>query len=150
MTPGECASNIGAAVLYHPQVPGPAKPEPGIITSAGEVFAFVRYGDGLGSMATDPAHLTLRVPVVPVVTADLPGLPGVPASIGPLVCPACGQRAAAVHHVPDGGDLYSALLTCRACGASAELDAIAYNAGLGAGVLAEKAKQARVSAGGAL
>jgi hypothetical protein len=140
MTLEECAASIGAAVLYAPQIPGPAKPEPGVITSAGEVFAFVRYGDGLGSMATDPAHLTLRVPVTPVVTADLPGLPGVPESIGPLKCPECDRRAAAVYHSLDGQ--LSAVLKCGWCDSSWEMWMVSYSAGLGAGVLAEQAKRA--------
>jgi hypothetical protein len=72
-------------------------------------------------------------------------LPGVPASLGPLRCPACDQRAALVHHVPGplaGDDLYIPTLICQ-CGAVFELEATAYNAGLAAGVLAQMARATR-------
>jgi hypothetical protein len=82
----------------------------------------------------------MTTPVLPRIAADLPGLPGVPASIGPLCCPTCDQRAAVVHHLQDaGGDITPALI-CQGCGSAFELEATAYNAGLAAGVLAEKAR----------
>jgi hypothetical protein len=79
-------------------------------------------------------------PVTPLVGAPLPGLPGVPSTIGPLVCPACDERAAHVHHVQDGHSSIAPTLICQGCGAVFELEAVSYNAGLGAGVLAEKAR----------
>jgi hypothetical protein len=78
---------------------------------------------------------TELVPVTPLV-----GLPGVPSTIGPLVCPACDERAAHVHHVQDGHGSISPTLICQGCGSVYELEAVSYNAGLGAGVLAEKAR----------
>lgn len=78
--------------------------------------------------------------VTPEVSADLPGLPGVPASIGPLRCPGCDQRTATVHHVQDGHGSITPTLICQGCGSVFELEATSYNAGLGAGVLAEKAR----------
>jgi hypothetical protein len=80
------------------------------------------------------------IPVTPQIAADLPGLPGVPASIGPLVCPGCDQRASAIHHVQDGCGNITPTLICQGCGAVFELEATAYNIGLGAGILAEKAR----------
>ena len=80
------------------------------------------------------------VPVTPQISADLPGLPGVPASIGPLACIACDQRTAAVHHVQDGRGSITPTLICQGCGAVFGLEATSYNIGLGAGVLAEKAR----------
>lgn len=50
--------NIGRPVVYVPADYSPA--EYGVITSVGRKrFVFVRYGDDTGSLATDPAALTL-------------------------------------------------------------------------------------------
>jgi hypothetical protein len=89
-------------------------------------------------------HRGVPVMTIPPTPAGHLGeiLPGVPASLGPLRCPACDQRAAVVHHVPDpqaGDDLYIPTLICQ-CGAVFELEATAYNAGLAAGVLAQMAR----------
>jgi hypothetical protein len=74
-----------------------------------------------------------------VIGPELPTLPGIPSQIGPVLCPDCNQRLAAVHHLADG-DGYMATLICDGCGAARELDPESYTAGLAAGVLHEHQK----------
>lgn len=88
-------------------------------------------------------------PVTPEIASDMPGLPGVPASIGPLRCPTCEQRAATLNHVPDpeaGADLITPTLVCLGCGSVFELEATAYGVGLAAGVLAERGRTVAATA----
>lgn len=75
------------------------------------------------------------------VSADLPDLPGVPATVGPVACPSCEQRAAIVRHEPRGDGTFGARLECGACGDSPDLEMLAYAAGLAVGVLIEAARR---------
>lgn len=59
MTPGEAQAGVGRGVVYHAKHGGPA--EDGVITSANERWAFVRYGVQAASKATDPADLEFLV-----------------------------------------------------------------------------------------
>jgi len=58
MTLDECCANIGAGVVYKAAC-GCGEPEDGVITSVGNLYAFVRYRGDNHSKATHPDHLTL-------------------------------------------------------------------------------------------
>lgn len=60
MTLDECREAVGRQVIYRPA--HGANPEQGIITSVGEVYVFVRYGDDQHSKATAPGDLKLAIP----------------------------------------------------------------------------------------
>jgi hypothetical protein len=60
MTLAEAREHIGATVIYHGHAwDDHCRTEAGVITSTGQRYVFVRYGDDKGSKATDPALLVL-------------------------------------------------------------------------------------------
>ena len=56
MTIDEARNCIGRAVVYKAGTP---EADEGVISSAGHVWVFVRYGEMGHAMATDPVDLTL-------------------------------------------------------------------------------------------
>jgi hypothetical protein len=56
----EARQHIGESVIYNERTwDDRGKTDAGVITSVGNRFVFVRYGDDTGSKATDPAMLWL-------------------------------------------------------------------------------------------
>lgn len=77
MTLDEARGNVGRQVEYRPAHPAlPA--ERGVISSVGERYVFVRYGEDLTAKATPPGDLTLvhAGPDSGKSSSDEEGLPG--------------------------------------------------------------------------
>lgn len=64
ITLDQAAARIGDRVIYHDgHAPYPASPgEEGVITSVSDRFVFVRYGNGMTGVATDPDGLEFAAP----------------------------------------------------------------------------------------
>jgi hypothetical protein len=61
MTLTEAREHVGDGVIYRPPF---GTPEPGVISSVGTKYVFVRYGSDQFGKSTDPAALTLATPEV--------------------------------------------------------------------------------------
>ncbi|QDH91775.1 hypothetical protein SEA_PHRAPPUCCINO_100 [Mycobacterium phage Phrappuccino] len=65
MTLSEVLEHVGGKVVYRaPHVADDQPGEEGVITGASSIYAFVRFGADVGSMATPAENLTLVAPPV--------------------------------------------------------------------------------------